>query len=45
MKVTLPAALAERVQLAAIVRGVRQSVLVGELLDRHLPKLAIRQQG
>jgi hypothetical protein len=45
LKVTLPAALAERVQLAAIVRGVRQSALVAELLDRHLPKLAIRQQG
>jgi hypothetical protein len=45
LKVTLPAALAERVQLAAIVKGVRQSALVAELLDRHLPKLAIRQQG
>lgn len=44
LKVTLPAALAERVQLAAIVKGVRQSALVAELLDRHLPKLAIRQQ-
>ena len=45
MKVTLPAALAERVQLAAIVKGVRQSALVAELLDRHLPKLAIRSRG
>jgi len=45
LKVTQPAALAERVQLAAIVKGVRQSALVAELLDRHLPKLAIRQQG
>jgi hypothetical protein len=26
------------------VKGVRQSALVAELLDRHLPKLAIRQQ-
>jgi hypothetical protein len=43
VKINLPAALAERLTLVGIQTDRRPSVVVAELLEKHLPKLAIRQ--
>lgn len=43
LKVALPAALAERVLLQGMLKGQRPSTVVADLVERHLPKLVIRQ--
>jgi len=43
LKIALPAHLAERVQLIGIQSNRKPSAVVAELIERHAPKLAIRQ--
>ena len=43
LKIALPAHLAERVQLIGIQSGRKPSAVLAELIERHAPKLAIRQ--
>ncbi len=43
LKIALPAHLAERVLLLGIQSNRKPSAVVAELIERHAPKLAIRQ--
>lgn len=42
VKISLPAALAERLALAGIQQNRKPSAVVADLLEKHLPRLSIR---